>query len=194
MEGHGREQIMEDADINRTVGWFTSIYPILIDISYESDLSRQIKEVKEMLRRLPNKGIGYGILRYLTAHEHKNEMQFKLNPRISFNYLGQFDSDVEQMTSSKISKFPIGSPRSPEARMPYDLDISGMIAHKQLTMSILFSKKQFKRETIERLWNCFKEELSHVISFCLSREEAEVTPGDFTFKGVSIEQFDKLFG
>jgi non-ribosomal peptide synthase protein (TIGR01720 family) len=194
MEGHGREQILDDVDINRTIGWFTTIYPVLLNISYESDLSRQIKEVKEILRRLPNKGIGYGILKYLTAGEHKKEINFGLNPQISFNYLGQFDSDVEQMSSIRISNIPTGNTSSTKVRRPYDLDISGMIADKQLRMTILFSKKQFKRKTIETLWNCFEAELRHIISFCLSRDETEVTPGDFTFKGLSIDQFDKLFG
>ena len=196
MEGHGREEILDDVDINRTIGWFTTIYPVLLNISYENDLSRQIKEVKETLRRLPNKGIGYGIFKYLTASEHKNEVNFELNPQISFNYLGQFDADVKQLSSSsiRISHIPTGSNISTNEKKPYDLDISGMIADKQLKMSILFSKKQFKRETMAILWNCFAAELRQIIYHCLSRDETEVTPGDFTYKGLSMDQFDKLFG
>lgn len=101
LEGHGREGIIEDINISRTVGWFTSQYPVLLDItsaiskyknestSSDVDLPLLLRQVKEMLRRIPNKGIGYGILRYLTSPEKKGDFEFKLKPDISFNYLGE---------------------------------------------------------------------------------------------------------
>ncbi len=66
LEGHGREDILPDTDISRTVGWFTSQYPVLLDIGRDHDLSGRIKQVKESLRQIPNKGIGYGIWRHLS--------------------------------------------------------------------------------------------------------------------------------
>jgi len=91
MEGHGRENIMENIDISRTVGWFTSQYPLLLDLQPpgDEDVGQWIRNVKETLRRVPNKGIGYGILRYLTSREKKEGIDFKCHPEISFNYLGQ---------------------------------------------------------------------------------------------------------
>ncbi|MCP4147041.1 MAG: non-ribosomal peptide synthetase, partial [bacterium] len=72
LEGHGREPIIEDVDINRTVGWFTSQYPVLLDLYHvpgdkPDNLSNTVKSVKETLRRIPNKGINYGVLKYLTT-------------------------------------------------------------------------------------------------------------------------------
>jgi len=193
LEGHGREQILADVDINRTIGFFTSEYPVLLDISYESDLSRQIMEIKDTLHKLPNRGIGYGILKYLTAKEHKKEIEFRLNPQVSFNYLGQFDADVTQLASFEISTMPTGDLQSMNMERPYDFEISGMITNKQLAMSIIFSKKQYKRETIETLTARYKAELKRIISYCSSRGEAEVSPSDFTYKGLSIDQLDQLF-
>ncbi|MEE2577461.1 condensation domain-containing protein, partial [Pseudomonas aeruginosa] len=65
MEGHGREDILEGVDITRTIGWFTTMYPVLLDAGEEKALSQHIKMVKETLRKIPNKGIGYGLLKYM---------------------------------------------------------------------------------------------------------------------------------
>ncbi|TXF96960.1 hypothetical protein FU323_10795, partial [Lactobacillus delbrueckii subsp. bulgaricus] len=84
-EGHGREGHVPNIDISRTVGWFTSIYPILLDMGipepFEDQLAYRIKTTKDMLRRVPNKGTGYGLLTHIGELRHKE-------PEVSFNYLG----------------------------------------------------------------------------------------------------------
>ncbi|MEP6804851.1 MAG: amino acid adenylation domain-containing protein, partial [Flavobacterium sp.] len=80
MEGHGREDIMQGIDIGRTVGWFTSIYPFVLDITNSN--SYELVNVKDSLRKIPNKGIGYGILNYLDE-----KFENTLSPGIQFNYL-----------------------------------------------------------------------------------------------------------
>ena len=96
LEGHGREEIMPDITVNRTVGWFTSIYPVLLHVNELFDLQAVIRESKETLRQIPNKGIGYGILRYITRDDNRKDIEFNHTPQIAFNYLGQFDTDVSQ--------------------------------------------------------------------------------------------------
>src|SRR5690606_30075110 len=89
LEGHGREAIVPGLDVSRTVGWFTSAYPVVLEAGEPEDLAYRIKRTKESLRRVPNKGIGYGILRYLGDSAHQEALFVR--PEISFNYLGQFD-------------------------------------------------------------------------------------------------------
>src|SRR5690606_26999814 len=89
MEGHGREDIINGVDISRTVGWFTSIYPFILDVEGVENLSQGLVQVKEALRKVPNKGIGYGILRYLTDCPI-----IERKASIVFNYLGDFGSEV----------------------------------------------------------------------------------------------------
>lgn len=190
LEGHGREEILEDVDINRTVGWFTSVYPVVVDFSREL-LARQVKEVKETLRRVPNKGIGYGILKYITSPGNKEDITFKLSPAVSFNYLGQFDQDIPKTTFG-IASESAGPDVSHEEIRQYELDISGMLANKQLVMSIDYSGKRFHRDTIGRLAEAFKSALHEVITFCSSREHQELTPSDLTYTGLSIEELEKL--
>ncbi|UCH95917.1 MAG: amino acid adenylation domain-containing protein, partial [Candidatus Aminicenantes bacterium] len=192
LEGHGREQILEDIDISRTVGWFTTLYPVLMDVSYAGDRGRQIKEIKETLRRIPNKGIGYGILKYLSGEENKKEIEFKLKPQISFNYLGQFDADVKQFSSFEIARESAGNSQSPNSRREYLLDVSGITANNRLTMTTLYNKTYFKPETISALVDNLETELKNIIEFCCSREKVERTPGDFTYKELSIETIDRL--
>ncbi|MCU0286176.1 MAG: amino acid adenylation domain-containing protein, partial [Acidobacteria bacterium] len=191
LEGHGREEILAGVDINRTVGWFTGVYPIVMDMNWK-DPGRQIKEVKETLRRIPNKGTGYGILKYLAAAEHKNEMAFNLKPQISFNYLGQFDAEVKQISLFQIAGESTGHSQSLDNSREYLFDVGGMTANKRLTMTISYNETHFKPDTIASLNENFAAALKNLIAFCSAREITESTPGDFTYKGLSIETIDRL--
>ncbi|HLP62842.1 MAG TPA: condensation domain-containing protein, partial [Candidatus Deferrimicrobium sp.] len=192
LEAHGREEILAGIDISRTVGWFTALYPVLINMSYADDPGRQVKEVKETLRRIPNKGIGYGILKYLTREEHKKEIEFKLKPQISFNYLGQFDADVRQLSSFEPAKESPGNSQGPNNKREYLLDVSGLTANNRLTMTITFNKTHFTPGTTATLLSHFEFELKGLIAYCSSWKNSELTPADFTYKGLSIETIDRL--
>jgi non-ribosomal peptide synthase protein (TIGR01720 family) len=179
-------------DIQRTIGWFTIVYPVLLKISHENSLDRQIKEIKETLRRVPKKGMGYEMLKYLTAKKYKKDMAFNLKPQVSFNYMGQFDADLKQ-TAFELAAESVGQNHSLSSRREYDLDVLGMIINKQLEISITYSKKQFKKGTIETLCHHFQSHLTRVIYFCSERENKELTPSDFSYKNISLEQLDSIF-
>ncbi|MFE2499206.1 condensation domain-containing protein, partial [Streptomyces scopuliridis] len=85
LEGHGREELFDDIDLTRTVGWFTSIYPVALELPETDDWPATMRSVKRQLRSVPDRGVGYGALRYLSG-----ELAGDPDPRISFNYLGQF--------------------------------------------------------------------------------------------------------
>jgi len=191
LEGHGREEIVPEVNISRTVGWFTSLYPLVLDVSLEKSLDRQVKEVKETLRQVPYKGIGYGILKYITPPGHKQGMAFRLDPRISFNYLGQFDADIRER-AFVVAEESGGSPHSPVGEREYEIDFSGMIANNRLVMSITFGKHQYRQETIQKLLGRYKERLQELIAYCTSRDRRELTPSDFTYKGFSLDTLDRI--
>ncbi|MCP5053602.1 MAG: non-ribosomal peptide synthetase, partial [bacterium] len=199
LEGHGREELFEDIDISRTVGWFTSEYPVLMDISdeheHEDDLGRQVKEIKETLRRIPDKGIGYGILKYLTIKDSESDTEpaFEMKPRFSFNYLGQFDADVQQ-TGFQMAVESAGAVRNENEQRDYELAVSGIIGANRLTVNIEYSKKQYKPGTVKKLSSHFKSSLLEVIEFCASKhkEKPQLTPSDFTYPHLPIETVDRL--
>ncbi|KAF6650461.1 condensation domain-containing protein, partial [Paenibacillus sp. EKM301P] len=137
LEGHGRENILPDTDISRTVGWFTSPYPVLLDIGRGHALSDRIKQVKESLRQIPNKGMGYGIWRYLSESGQAIQQVDVLNlgqhqafaePQVSFNYLGQFDQDLPN-SDIRMSPYSMGSVVSDRTKMKYALDVSGIVTN-----------------------------------------------------------------
>jgi bacitracin synthase 3 len=191
LEGHGREEIIPDVDISRTVGWFTSLYPVILEVVPGEDLGRQIKEIKERLRQVPNKGIGCGILKYLTHDEHKKDIVFQLAPQISFNYLGQFDAGPDTMLLGR-AKESTGHSRSPDGQRKYRWDILGMVIDNTMEISVTYNKKQYKRETLSRFLAHYKDRLEKITVFCLAREQGEPTPSDFSYKGLSIDTVDRL--
>jgi len=103
--GHGREALYDDMDLTRTVGWFNTIYPVLLDMGPDPDPIASARELNRQLRRIPHGGTGYGILRYLSkdpdvvAHMHK-----ALEPQVFFNYLGP-DNTKELGRLSKVDMF-----------------------------------------------------------------------------------------
>ncbi|KPV61276.1 bacitracin synthetase, partial [Paenibacillus sp. A3] len=189
LEGHGREPIIPDIDITRTVGWFTSQYPIVLDMGADRDVSRRIKRVKEGLRQIPHKGIGYGILNYLSAPEEEGSLEVR--PDISFNYLGQFDQDL-QANALQISPYSTGTAASESAERHYALDINGMISGGALTLTIGYNGKEYRQETIERFSGLFRASLQKIIQHCVTKERAELTPSDVLLKGLTVEELDEL--
>src|SRR5690606_2886875 len=82
-------------DLSRTIGWFTSVFPVHLSLENPEDLGESIKTIKETLRQIPHKGVGYGILKYLS--QDKPLSSSSLNPSLSFNYLGQWDNTLSQV-------------------------------------------------------------------------------------------------
>ena len=193
LEGHGREAILEDVDISRTVGWFTAQYPVVLDITGEKELAYWIKAVKENLRNIPHKGIGHGILQYLTAPENKQEMQFQLKPEISFNYLGQFDRDIDTGVFA-VSNMPTGKQVSPDMGNPYALNISGMVIAGQLILDLAYDPKEYQKNTIEKIAKDLKENLLHLIEHCIKVDRTELTPSDYDIKDLTFEGLEDVLG
>ncbi|MET9360245.1 amino acid adenylation domain-containing protein [Streptomyces sp. NPDC006632] len=101
LEGHGREQLTDGLDLSRTVGWFTSVFPVALDVGDPdwaqvwnggAAVGAALKRVKETLRALPDHGIGHGLLRHLNP-QTAAVLARSATPRIGFNYLGRFATD-----------------------------------------------------------------------------------------------------
>ncbi|MBG1262687.1 amino acid adenylation domain-containing protein [Nostoc sp. BAE] len=109
LEGHGREDIFEDVDLSRTVGWFTTIFPVLLELKATNNLGDAIKSIKKQLRAVPNRGIGYGVLRYLSGDaEITSQLSAMPQPEVSFNYLGQFDWGMQEDSFLKLAPESMG--------------------------------------------------------------------------------------
>lgn len=200
LEGHGREEIIEQANVARTVGWFTSQYPVLLDLRQTAPLSDYIKRTKEELRKIPNKGIGYDILKHLTLPGKRGSLTFSVQPEVTFNYLGQFDADLktELFTRSPYSGGnTLGADGknnlSPESEVYTALNITGLIEDGELVFTFSYSAEQFKEESIQQLSQSYQTQLQQIITHCTGKKEVERTPSDFSVKGLEMEEMDDIF-
>ncbi|HEY9257269.1 amino acid adenylation domain-containing protein [Chitinophaga sp.] len=183
MESHGRNHPVGEIDINRTIGWFTAIYPLLLSQPDENGtLANHIKAVKENIRAVPNEGFDY--LFYQQAAG--------IAPaQISFNYLGQFDEDLQEK-SFRIIKGQSGDEIDSRAQREYELVFSGIILDGRLEMRLMYSSEQFLAATPEKLMKRYEERLADVISYCADYAGNELTPSDLSYKGLSITQLDRI--
>jgi iturin family lipopeptide synthetase B len=187
LEGHGRENIIPDLDINRTVGWFTSTYPVLLDVSAK-DIDSRIIEVKETLRRIPHKGVGYGILKYLSAVK---ENYFQVSPPVSFNYLGQFEQGTGGGLFS-IANDSIGDTQCEEEAREYLIEISGLITGGQLMMTLTYNPAHYKAATIQGVKEALHDHLLQTIGYCAAITRRRLTPGDLTHRQISVHTLQQL--
>ncbi|MBF0202700.1 MAG: hypothetical protein HQK66_15650, partial [Desulfamplus sp.] len=161
LESHGRVELFDHIDISRTVGWFTSQFPMIIEApDDEEDHEVAIQTINRTLKRIPNMGIGWGILKYLATEktlQHPTPGENDTNPDINFNYLGEFEAYGEGFFQP--SKESTGPSVSDKASVIHHLDINGVIADKRLYMIWHFNKKRFSRVRIETMIKNFSRQL-----------------------------------
>ncbi len=131
LEGHGRENIISNIDVSRSIGWFTSLYPVKFFIQNPKDSINNLKHVRKTLQSIPNKGIGYGILKYISNVKTLSKMQ---EPDVVFNYLGQWN---HQGALFKLQGKPGVDNIESTQKLPHALEVTGLIIHDQLHFSIL---------------------------------------------------------
>lgn len=160
LEGHGREEIINNVDIKRTVGWFTSIYPVILDVSEEGDFDLHLGNIKNYLRAVPNKGVGYGILKYLTPAHLKHELQFYPKPEIYFNFLGQFDQGSMEGVLEE-SPYSVGQDLNPNLERLSRLNITGIINSGSLEININYNKNEYLESSIKKLLSIYESNLNN---------------------------------
>jgi amino acid adenylation domain-containing protein/non-ribosomal peptide synthase protein (TIGR01720 family) len=195
LEGHGREDLFDDIDVGRTVGWFTSIYPVALVVEPESEAGQALKSVKEQLRRIPNRGIGYGLLRYLSPREEVREaLASHTRAQISFNYLGQFNPVAGAAALFGPALESGGRSRSADNLRTHVLDISGSILDGRLQVVCAYSEKLHDRAAIEWLANEYVEALRRIIAASQATGAWGYTPSDFPLSGLNQKELDQVVG
>jgi non-ribosomal peptide synthase protein (TIGR01720 family) len=188
LEGHGREDIVEGIDLSRTIGWFTSIFPVRLRLDSISP-GPALKSVKEQLRKIPQKGIGYGILRYLAGH---SELSSEAEPEVVFNYLGQFDRMVQDSQLLSLAPESSGPWHSPLQRRRHALEINSLVIDGQLEVWWTYSERLHKAETIQNLGQSFVSALRSLIAHCQSSNAGGYTPSDFPLSDLNQETLDRF--
>jgi len=191
LEGHGREALFDDIDLTRTVGWFTSLYPV--KLTPAADLGASIKGIKEQLRAIPEKGLGYGALRYLGDEQVKAQLADLPQARITFNYLGQFDASFDDEAALfRPAPESAGLDQSADAPLGNWLTVDGRVYNGELSLGWTFSEQMFDAATIQRLADTYTQALQALISHCATGAQQGFTPSDFPLAGLTQRQLDSL--
>ncbi|MDO6428948.1 amino acid adenylation domain-containing protein [Flavitalea sp. BT771] len=174
LEGHGREDWGGQADISRTVGWFTSLYPVLLGVE-GSGAGDVIQSVKERLRRVPRKGLGYGVLRYMLDEGRQGVDEYE----IVFNYLGQLDNAVRGSRWFRGASEWAGRPQREEEGYEGKLSITASVVGEELVVWWNYSGRQYEQRTIEGLAELYMDQLRMLIDHCCRRKGGVHTPSDY---------------
>jgi len=178
LEGHGREAINEDVDTSRTVGWFTTIYPLLLETVTGGEVGEQIKSVKEQLRKVPARGIGYGVLKFINREA---ALSGGAAWDIVFNYLGQFDNVVNESNWMVGAAESSGAGISETWEIDEKLSVNGSVQSGELVLNWGYSSVHYEPATINGLAEAFLSRLEDLIAHCLKQQQSgEVfTPSDY---------------
>jgi amino acid adenylation domain-containing protein/non-ribosomal peptide synthase protein (TIGR01720 family) len=210
LEGHGREEIFDDVDLTRTAGWFTTLFPVVLEIAADADPGEALRSAKEQLRAVPGRGLGYGLLRWGGADaEVAARLAAQPEPQIVFNYLGQLDqlgeaapaASAPRAAPSPGASRPIdvrparesaGRTHSPKARRAHAIEVNASVSGGRLHAAFTYGEARHRRGTIAALAASWLDALRAIIDHCLSAEASGATPSDFDKADLTQETIDML--
>ncbi|MGW0821428.1 amino acid adenylation domain-containing protein [Streptomyces sp. NPDC002845] len=203
LEGHGREgQFVAgsagfEPELSRTVGWFTTLFPVTVDPGATADftaleyLAAALKAVKEDLARVPDNGVSYGALRYLTDTEFDAPA-----PQVLFNYLGRFDAGASGDWQLAGTTGQLGEKRDPRMHLPRALEFNAIAepaastGEYELVTSISWPDGMFTDEDITTLGDYFRGALAGLAAL----DEGGHSPSDFGLVPLTQADVDALDG
>jgi len=192
LEGHGREAITAGLDLSRTVGWYTTLFPVLIELGAAETPEQVLRLVKEQLHQIPNHGIGFGVLRYLSvADDAVAKLRALPQAEISFNYLGQFDQLADTSPLFRMAHESVGPMVSPHGMRFSSLYIGGKVFGGQLSLEFSYSANMYRRATIQTFADAFADAL-HTLIQRRQAAAAKYIPSDFPHAGLNQHDLDEV--
>ncbi len=192
LEGHGRKDIGDGLDLTRTVGWFTTVYPVRLKHDRGADPVAALRSVKRQLRAVPGNGLGYGILRHLSAD---SALVAKLRglpqPEVLFNYMGQWDQAASGSRLFDLARPIVATGGASQART-HLLEINAVVFAGCLRMDWTFSTNLHLRATVEALAQDTIESLVSLLDACLDAPAPALAAEDFAGAGLNQAELDEL--
>jgi amino acid adenylation domain-containing protein/non-ribosomal peptide synthase protein (TIGR01720 family) len=160
LEGTGRDASMANVDLSRTVGWFTSLYPIALQLTSDGDWNDDLRAIQRQLKEVPNGGVGFGALRYLSADRQlRQELQSLPHPQIVFLYEGRSSVVSDTDTFFSMAAESSGPPHSPRTELSHLLAIRAGVQSGCLQIDCAYSSRVFLRDTVRNLADSMIQEL-----------------------------------
>jgi amino acid adenylation domain-containing protein/non-ribosomal peptide synthase protein (TIGR01720 family) len=192
VEGHGREELFDGVDVSRTAGWFTAIHPLRLEVPEEPGAA--LKAVKEQLRAVPAKGVGFGVLRWMGDDDTRAALAALPVPRVSFNYLGQMDAAPTAAGDALLlpAEGDAGPLRSPSSPRTHLLSIDAAVMEGRLQVRWTYAPSVHDRATVEGLAAGYVDALRELVAHCRDPRAGGYTPSDFALAGLDQEELDAL--
>ncbi len=192
VEGHGRD-LLSRPDVSRTMGWFTSIYPVALDIPTNRPPGAVVAAVKDQLRSLHGSGGSYGVLRHLAAPGQRNELAVAQHRHVLFNYLGRVDP-LDTAGDRFRAVRPLDLHRGPAVRRPFLLEVTARFVEGRLRVAWSYSTDCHREATILGLAERFSATIESLVAACLSGDGATATSSDFPLANLDDRKLGLLAG
>lgn len=193
LEAHGRESFADEMDVSRTVGWFSTLFPIVLELEENEQIETLLISVKEQLRDIPLRGIGFGLLRYIDNDPKlRNLRNQSSTSQICFNYLGQFDQTQQPDESHAIRPKALPYNKDFGHRRSYLHEINAIVADQRLHVNWRYHTHLHERGTVERFAQTYIDSLDQIIRHCLAQPSSRFTPSDFALSNLSQHQLDRV--
>jgi non-ribosomal peptide synthase protein (TIGR01720 family) len=202
LEGHGREELGQWLEVSRTVGWFTTRYPVVLRVG--RDAAATLRAVKEQLRGVPQGGLGYGLLRYLSEEKELREGLGGAVAEVSFNYHGQLGErsgagqagvagagEAAVRLVKSVAEVKEGLRGGSEER-EHVLEVLVVVRGGVLELEWSYSAAMHKKETIRRVAQEYLQELEQMMAAVRAEAVADaLSPSDFPLASLSQEELDR---
>lgn len=185
MEGHGRENINDRMSLERTIGWFTTIYPIQINIT--EDLKSDLIHIKDTLKIASSNQIGYGIKKYI-LQENVGECM----PNIIFNYLGDFNTAFSANEYFELAEKDIGELVPEQNKVGNVFTINGGEKKDRIQFDVEIGKKYFSEKDAEKFRDEVQNTLANMIVIGFDENEKQVTMSDVSSIEMSDDEWAEL--
>jgi len=192
VEGHGREELFADMDLSRTVGWFTSVAPLLLPVPRDASAGERLRAVRDASRPLPHHGLGHGLLRWMGPPETAARLAALPAAQVAFNYLGQLDATVAASRFFSLAAEPIGPLTAPEGTRFHVLEVNGSVLEGRLRVEFGYSTHLHTAATIERLAGRFLHHLRDYLAERHSDDARWFSPGDFPLAPLTPDSLEAL--
>ena len=193
LESHGRHELFADVDLSRTVGWFTGLFPVRLTLPDGADAGTELKAIKEQLRRVPNHGTGYGLLRYLSGNAQLvGHLERLPPPEVLFNYFGNLDQVLPASSLFGVCRQSMDHDRSLKTGRDFLLEVNAYVIDGRFTAEFAYSSHLHRRETAEALANAFIAALRRLIAYGQAAETVDYTPSDFPKSKLNQTELDRL--
>ncbi|MEU4626608.1 amino acid adenylation domain-containing protein [Actinoplanes sp. NPDC023801] len=189
LEGHGREEIFDGVDLSRTVGWFTTIHPVALELPTDPAWDTVLKAVKEQLRAVPRRGIGHGALRHLAGHRGGPG-----GPRISFNYLGRTQMPAGGDGLCRGVAHELALDDDPAAPRTHLLQVLGRVTAGRLELTWSYGRNRHRHDTVADLADRMCAALRAIVEHCTGPASGGRTPSDFPLARLGQADVDRLAG